>query len=138
MHELAGSTKVLHLHGDLLKARNIIDADKIFDWKGDMKIGDFDENSIQIRPHIVWFGEAVPKMDEAIPLVQHADIFFVIGTSLVVYPAAGLINYTKYEAPKWLIDPNDLTLPRIPNLEFINEKATTGVDLLVKQLLSEA
>ncbi len=75
-------------------------------------------------------------MDEAIPLVQQADIFIVIGTSMVVYPAAGLINYTQYETPKWLIDPNDMPLPRIPNLKFINEKATVGVDYLVKLLLN--
>ena len=77
-------------------------------------------------------------MEEAIPIVQEADIFIVVGTSLVVYPAAGLINYTKYEIPKWLVDPNDMPLPRIPNLKFINEKATVGVDFLVNELLRNA
>ena len=135
LHELGGSTNVVHLHGELLKARSTADEHLIYDWPKDILIGDTCKKGSQLRPHIVWFGEAVPKMDEAIPLVKDADIFVVIGTSLVVYPAAGLINYTKYETPKWLIDPNDMALPRIPNLKFINEKATVGVGFLVKQLL---
>ena len=135
LHETGGSTHVVHLHGELLKARSTIDENLVYDCVKDIEIGDTCEKGSQLRPYIVWFGEAVPKMDEAIPLVQQADIFFVIGTSLVVYPAAGLINYTKYETPKWLIDPNDMQLPRIPNLKFINEKATVGVDYLVKQLM---
>lgn len=122
LHETGGSTHVVHLHGELLKARSTIDENLVYDCVKDIEIGDTCEKGSQLRPYIVWFGEAVPKMDEAIPLVQQADIFVVIGTSLVVYPAAGLINYTKFETPKWLIDPNDMQLPRIPNLKFINEK----------------
>jgi NAD-dependent deacetylase len=137
LHELGGSTQVIHLHGELLKARSTEHEDLVYDWQKDIAIGDTCEKGAQLRPHIVWFGEAVPKMDEAIPLVRQADIFIVVGTSLVVYPAAGLVNYTSYETPKWLIDPNDMALPRIPNLKFINEKATIGVDYLVKQLLKE-
>jgi len=137
LHEAGGSTHVVHLHGELLKARSTEYEELIYDWQKDMVIGDTCERGAQLRPHIVWFGEAVPKMDEAIPLVRQADIFIVIGTSMVVYPAAGLINYTSYETPKWLIDPNDMPLPRIPNLKFINEKATVGVDYLVKLLLQE-
>ena len=137
LHEAGGSTHVVHLHGELLKMRSTADESLIYDCDKDLLAGDKCEKGSQLRPHIVWFGEAVPKMEEAIPLVQQADIFVVIGTSLVVYPAAGLINYTQYETPKWLIDPNDMPLPRIPNLKFINEKATVGVDYLVKQLMSE-
>ena len=138
LHEAGGSTHVVHLHGELLKARSTKDENLVYDWTNDILTGDNCEKGSQLRPHIVWFGEAVPKMDEAIPLVRQADIFIVIGTSMVVYPAAGLINYTQYEIPKWLIDPNDMPLPRIPNLKFINQKATVGVDYLVKQLLEQA
>ena len=137
LHEAGGSSHVVHLHGELLKARSTVDEDLIYDWPGDILATDTCEKGSQLRPYIVWFGEAVPKMEEAIPLVQQADIFLVVGTSLVVYPAAGLINYTQYETPKWLIDPNDMSLPRIPNLKFINEKATVGVDYLVKLLLND-
>ena len=137
LHEAAGSSHVIHLHGELLKARSTTDEELVYDWTGDIAKGDKCEKGSQLRPHIVWFGEAVPKMDEAIPLVRQADIFIVVGTSLVVYPAAGLINYTSYDTPKWLIDPNDLTLPHIPNLRFFQEKATVGVDRLVKDLLSD-
>jgi NAD-dependent deacetylase len=137
LHEAGGSTHVIHLHGELLKARSTKYENLVYDWQKDILIGDICEKGSQLRPHIVWFGEAVPKMEEAVPLVQRADIFIVIGTSMVVYPAAGLINYTQYDTPKWLIDPNDMRLPRIPNLKFINEKATVGVDYLVKQLMME-
>jgi len=135
LHELGGSTKIVHLHGELLKARSTADENLVYNWPRDILPGDTCEKGSQLRPHIVWFGEAVPKMEEAIPLVQEADIFVVVGTSLLVYPAAGLINYTRYETPKWLIDRNDIALPRIPNLKFINEKATTGVDYLVRLLM---
>ena len=138
LHELGGSTRVIHLHGELLKARSTVNPDLIYIWEMDIKIGDNCEKGSQLRPHIVWFGEAVPMMEEAVPVVQQADIFIVIGTSMVVYPAAGLINFCAYEIPKWLIDPNDMPLPRFPNLKFINEKATIGVDYLVKQLMRDA
>ena len=137
LHEAGGSSKVIHLHGELLKARSTADEDLIYDWTGDINTGDKCAKGSQLRPDIVWFGEAVPKMDKAIPLVREADIFIVVGTSLVVYPAAGLINYTNYDTPKWLIDPNTMDLPRIPNLRFLQEKATVGVDRLVKDLLSD-
>ena len=137
LHERAGSSKVLHLHGELLKMRSSVDEHLVYDCRHDILEGDKCERGSQLRPHIVWFGEAVPMMDEAIPVVRQADIFIVVGTSLVVYPAAGLVNYTNYETPKWLIDPSDMPLPRVPNLKFINEKATVGVDYLVNQLLTE-
>ena len=139
LHERAGSTQVIHVHGELTKARSTTDSSLIFEI-GDkpIRLGDRCPKGSQLRPHIVWFGEAVPKIEEALPVVQQADIFIVVGTSLVVYPAAGLINYTGYEVPKWLIDPDDMPLPRIPNLKFIKEKASTGVDYLVEKLLANA
>ncbi len=136
LHERGGSTKVIHLHGELLKARSSFDENLIYEWKKDILPGDKCERGSQLRPHIVWFGEAVTKMEEAVPVVRSADMFIVVGTSLLVYPAAGLIHYTRYEIPKWLVDPNDLPLPRIPNLRFINRKATIGVDSLIKELLA--
>jgi NAD-dependent deacetylase len=138
LHERAGSKSVIHLHGELLKARSTLDENLVYDWPGDIQPGDKCERGSQLRPHIVWFGEAVPKMDEASPLVRSADIFLIIGTSMLVYPAAGLINYTGYDTPKWLIDPNHTTIPNIPNLTIISQKATKGVDALVKQLLADA
>ena len=138
LHERGGSTNIIHLHGELLKARSTLDENLVYDWREDITEESKCELGSQLRPHIVWFGEAVPKIEEALPVVQQADIFIVVGTSLVVYPAAGLINYTGYEVPKWLIDPDDMPLPRIPNLKFIKEKASTGVDYLVEKLLANA
>jgi len=138
LHERGGSSNIIHLHGELLKMRSSLDENLVYDCKGDINLGDKCEKGSQLRPYIVWFGEAVPKIEEAVAAVRGADIFIVIGTSLLVYPAAGLINYTRYEVPKWLIDPSDMQLPRIPNLTFINEKATTGVHKLVEQLLANA
>jgi NAD-dependent deacetylase len=138
LHERAGSSKVIHLHGELLKARSTLDETLVYDWPRDILPGDKCTKGSQLRPHIVWFGEAVPKMDEAIPLVHDADIFIVIGTSMLVYPAAGLIHYTAYDTPKWLVDPNHTSLPNIPNLTVITEKATAGVDKLVSDLLANA
>jgi NAD-dependent deacetylase len=136
LHERGGSTKVIHLHGELLKARSTFDEELIYDWQNDILPGDTCAKGYQLRPHIVWFGEAVPLIEEASRIVRNADIFIVVGTSLLVYPAAGLINYAKYETPKWLIDPNMTTLPPIPHLKFINEKATVGVDWLVRELMN--
>jgi NAD-dependent deacetylase len=135
LHERGGSTHVIHLHGELLKARSSVDESLVYDWLTDITNNDKCEKGSQLRPHIVWFGEAVPKIEEAAEAVGQADIFIVVGTSLLVYPAAGLVSYAAYEIAKWLIDPNDMPLPRIPNLKFIQEKATVGVDYLVKELL---
>jgi NAD-dependent deacetylase len=135
LHERGGSTNVIHLHGELLKARSTVDEQLTYKWHKDITNKDTCDKGSQLRPDIVWFGEAVPKIEDAARIVQQCDIFIVVGTSLVVYPAAGLINYTKYEVPKYLIDPNDMPLPRIPNLAFIKQNATTGVSQLVSQLL---
>ncbi|MCS6933921.1 MAG: NAD-dependent deacylase [Chitinophagales bacterium] len=137
LHERAGSTQVIHLHGELLKARSVLNEHCIVPCHSDIKLGDKAPDGAQLRPHIVWFGEAVPEIENAIPKVREADIFIIIGTSLVVYPAAGLVNYARYEARKWLIDPNDTPMPLVPNLRFIQQKATVGVDMLVKQLLAD-
>jgi NAD-dependent deacetylase len=135
LHERGGSTNIVHLHGELLKMRSSLDGSLVYDCTTDIHVGDKCPKGSQLRPNIVWFGEAVPEIENAIEIVRQSDILIVIGTSLVVYPAAGLVNYTRYEIPKWLIDPNDMPLPRIPNLKFVNEKATVGVDYLINILL---
>jgi NAD-dependent deacetylase len=137
LHEKAGSTKVLHLHGELFKVRSIKDARLIYHWEKDLNWGDCGDDGHQLRPHIVWFGEAVPEMDRAIDLVQNADIFIVIGTSLNVYPAAGLGMYCKPNCEKYLINPDELEVSS-REYQIIKEKAGTGVPKLVKELLSKA
>ncbi len=134
LHELAGSTNVLHLHGELRKARSTVDPNLVYtldNWE--LKTGDLCEKGSQLRPHIVWFGEAVPAMNDAIPIVEKADIFVVIGTSLAVYPAAGLINYTQPGIPIFVIDPNH-TKVFLENVTYIHEKAGQGVNELIEKL----
>lgn len=106
LHERAGSTKVLHLHGELKKARPVNSETAIIPWDKDLNLGDMDENGIQLRPHIVWFGEMVPEMETAAEIASTADIFLVIGTSMQVYPAASLIHYIPDECEVFIIDPN--------------------------------
>lgn len=137
LHERAGSTNILHLHGELTKARSSVDDDLIFDiGYNDINIGDKCIKGSQLRPHIVWFGEAVPNIMTAGTLTQKADILLVIGTSLVVYPAAGLLNYAPPSIPKYLVDPKAETPGHIRNLSVIREKAGIGVPALVEKLLS--
>lgn len=134
LHERAGSSKVLHLHGELLKVRSTADPNLIYTLDGwELKIGDKCEKGSQLRPNIVWFGEAVPAFYDAIPLVENADIIVVIGTSLAVYPAAGLVNYAKPGAPVFVVDPNrpDTFLK---NAVYIDEKAGVGVEILKQKL----
>ena len=137
LHERAGSTKVLHLHGELTKARSTEDPSLIYDigYK-DINPGDFCEKGSQLRPDIVWFGEAVPMMDEAINITARADIFVVVGSSLNVYPAAGLIDYAPSNASLWLIDPKDVSVPVNRKVEVIKEKASEGVAILSRRLLA--
>ena len=137
LHERAGSTKILHLHGELTKARSTADPSLIYDigYK-DINRGDNCEKGSQLRPHIVWFGEDVPMMDEAVSLTGEADIFVVIGSSLNVYPAAGLISYAPQKASLWLIDPKDVAVPVNRNVEVIKEKASKGIAILTEQLLT--
>jgi NAD-dependent deacetylase len=135
LHERAGSTKVLHLHGELTKARSTADPSLIYDigYK-DINNGDNCEKGSQLRPHIVWFGEEVPKMDEAANMAGYADIFVVVGSSLNVYPAAGLISYAPAKASLWLIDPKDVAVPVNRKVEVIRETATKGVEILTERL----
>jgi len=135
LHERAGSTNVLHLHGELRKAQSSMDSDLVYKMDGwELKIGDLCEKGFQLRPNVVWFGEAVPAIQQAIPSVQDADIFIIIGTSLNVYPAAGLINYIRPEIPVFIIDPKEVSAPSHKNYTFINEKASKGVEILQNML----
>ena len=139
LHERAGSRHVLHLHGELKKVRSSVDDDLIYDLDGwELKMGMKCEKGSQLRPHVVFFGEAVPNIMPAAELAQQADIFVVIGTSLAVYPAAGLINYVSNSCPKYLVDPKDVSVSHIPNLTFIRKKAGEGVPELVDKLLAAA
>lgn len=133
LHERAGSANVLHLHGELLKARSTFDENLVLDWKQDIKIGDFCEHNFQLRPHVVWFGEAVPMMEKAIQKVSQADIIAIIGTSMQVYPAAGLIDFASPQTPVYFIDPN----PNIQENKYLSiyaEKAVSGVPKLAEEL----
>ena len=135
LHEKAGSSQVLHLHGELMKVRSTGDPSLIYERKPDewnVSLGDTCEKGHQLRPHIVFFGEAVPAIEEAIPICESADIFVVIGTSLNVYPAASLIHYTKAGTPIFLIDPNHV--PVDSAVEVIKEMAGVGVSLLKEKL----
>lgn len=136
LHQQAGSTKVLHLHGELFKVRSTKDKNYILDWTSDLKTGDVDPNGNQLRPHIVWFGEDVPALDEAIKITQQADYFVIIGTSMQVYPAAGLLHYTNKNIPVFYIDPKPATIYEIANpLEVISMSATEGVPYWSEKLL---
>jgi NAD-dependent deacetylase len=139
LHERAGSASVLHLHGELKKARSTVDPGLVYDLDGwEIKIGDTCEKGSQLRPHIVWFGEDVPMIVPAAELSASADIFIVIGTSLNVYPAAGLINCVSRDCVKYIVDPNECKVGNIPNLTLIREKAGSGVPSLVEKLLLSA
>jgi len=135
LHERAGSTDVLHLHGIVTQARSSVDENLIYDVGFNaINLGDKCELGFQLRPHIVWFGEDVPNMNKAYELVSDADILIIIGTSLNVHPAAGLINDAPSKSKKYLIDPNEIRVPDTDNLIMIKEKATTGMQQLVKLL----
>lgn len=135
LHERAGSKNVLHLHGEIMKSRSSVSNDLIYDLQSwEIKEGDLCEKGSQLRPHIVWFGEAVPEMDKATALAEAADIFITIGTSLNVYPAANLIHVVDSTVPKFLIDPGDFNLDYIKNLTLIKAKAVEGMEILVKKL----
>jgi NAD-dependent deacetylase len=136
LHERAGSTKVLHLHGEIRKARSSVDPSLVYEIAGsEIKEGEKCERGSQLRPHIVWFGEMVPELENAARLVSTADIFIVIGTSLLVYPAAGLVDYAPPEAEKYFIDPK-AAAELAGEFHIIKENAGTGVPLLVEKLLN--
>ena len=135
LHEKAGSTDVLHLHGQLFQSRSSIDEQLVYEVDGwELKMGDLCERGSQLRPNIVWFGEAVPMMEPAIEATAQADIFLVVGTSLQVYPAASLIQYTKASCPIYLVDPKKPGGYLGRNVTFIEEKASTGM-LKFKELI---
>jgi NAD-dependent deacetylase len=137
LHERAGSKNILHLHGELTKARSSWDPDLIVDiGYNDIHLGDKAPDGSPLRPHIVWFGEDVPLFPRAVELVQAADIFLIIGTSLVVYPAASLIYYCASDVPIYLIDPkaNTMSISR-DNVYYLAEQATVCVPRLVKELI---
>jgi NAD-dependent deacetylase len=137
LHERAGSSNVLHLHGELLKVRSTKNPNYILDWREDLNFGDLDDNKNQLRPHIVWFGEDVPALDEAIAITKNADYFAVIGTSLQVYPAAGLIDFTHPETPVFYIDPKPAKIQNLRNpLDIIPEVASEGMKTLKKKLIA--
>ena len=138
LHEQAGSTKVLHLHGELLKVRSTKNEAYILDWKHDLIIGDVDDKGHQLRPHIVWFGEMVPELEAAVGLLEQADCVVIIGTSLQVYPAAGLLHYAQHDVPIYYIDPNPAGITNLQNpLEVIAMNATDGLPLLREKLLKD-
>lgn len=135
LHEQAGSSHVLHLHGELTKGRSDRDENLIVEiGKQEIHLGDKAPDGAQLRPHIVWFGEAVPMIEPAIELCQKADYFIVVGTSLAVYPAAGLINYVPASTPCYVVDPKAVTVYR--QVTMITEKAGTGVKRVVDELLA--
>jgi len=137
LHEKAGSSNILHLHGELTKVRSVANENYILDWTEDLLLGETDDKGNQLRPHIVWFGEAVPAIDEAIPMMEIADIVIIIGTSLQVYPAAGLMHYTKATIPVYYIDPNPATIYDLPNpLEVLAMNASEGLEKIQNQLQS--
>lgn len=136
LHERAGSKNVLHLHGSLFESRSTRDEDLVYPIQGwELKLGDVCAKGSQLRPNIVWFGEMVPMIEVAAHYAETADIFLVVGTSLVVYPAAGLIDYVPLHVTKFVVDPNLPDVRSVSNMVMVAEKAGTGLEKLKKQLL---
>lgn len=137
LHERAGTSDVLHLHGELKKAQSSLDPSLVYDIDGwELKKGDKCERGSQLRPHVVWFGEPVPMIEPAAEISSQADIYLVVGTSLNVYPAAGLIHYTKPGIPMYLIDPLADAVAGIQNLTVIREQAGKALPDLAKKLMA--
>ena len=135
LHERAGNKNVWHLHGELLKVRSEKNKNLIYPWHKDLKLGDLAADGAQLRPHIVWFGEAVPMLEKVLPLVNQADIFILIGTSMQVYPAAGLVHQVQPETQIYYIDPKASRLPLSNPLKVIPEKAGRALPALVDSLI---
>ena len=133
LHERAGSTNIIHLHGELFKVRSTYNENDIINWQKDLQLGDFCKNGYQLRPHIVWFGEPVPMMEKAINICTTADILIIIGTSMQVYPAASLIHYIPINTPIYFIDPKP-NINTNNNITVIAEPATTGLKKLMQRL----
>ena len=135
LHERAGSNEVLHLHGELLKVRSTVNEQLVYDWTDDLNKGDLCESGNQLRPHIVWFGEAVPMLESAIEITALADILLIIGTSMQVYPAASLINYIQADVPVYFIDPRPaIKANDYSNLTIIEDKAVTGMQKFIEAI----
>lgn len=134
LHERAGSKHILHLHGELLKVRSTHNVNEIYSWNKDLYVGDVCKNGFQLRPHIVWFGENVPLIEEAIKCVKKAAIFVIIGTSLQVYPAANLIEYLDEEVPIYYIDPLPSPINKQSQVKVLQQKATEGTKTPMKIL----
>ncbi len=138
LHERAGSTRVLHLHGELLKVRSTGPNNTVYSWEDDLLPKDSCEEGYPLRPHIVWFGEPVPLLEEAAKLTLQADFLIVVGTSLQVYPAAGLIHYRKQGVPLYFVDPNpSLNEGDLDHLEIIQERAAVGLPILANRLIGK-
>lgn len=137
LHERAGSSNVIHLHGEIFKMRSTTSPKLITEIRGDIKVGDLAADGGQLRPHIVWFEEFVPMIEVAVEITATAEIFVVIGTSLLVYPAAGLINYASRFIPKYIIDKSIPNTGDIPNLTTIQKPATEGVKELQRLLTKQ-
>lgn len=136
LHERAGSKKILHLHGEILKARSVANAENLYSiGHKKIKLGDMAPDGHQLRPHVVWFGESVPKMYEAEDIVRESDIFIVIGTSLNVYPAANLIYASPTKTDKYIVDLNELTSVKYKNLKHYHGNASVKVPELVEELI---
>lgn len=133
LHERAGSKNILHLHGELLKVRSTVHDSQIYNWKHDLSLGDLCEKGYQLRPHIVWFGEPVPLISQAIEICKSADSLLIIGTSLQVYPAASLVQYVPPEKDIFYIDPKPI-MALNKHVTIISEKATTGVQKVIDEL----
>jgi NAD-dependent deacetylase len=136
LHERAGSSQIHHLHGELRKVRSTFNPSLIYDWQNDLFLGDTCEKGSQLRPHIVWFGEDVPMIQKAVEIVEEADILVIIGTSMQVYPAAGLINYIRPKTPIYFIDPApSITENQYRNLTIIKDGAVNGTKELLRKLI---
>lgn len=136
LHERGGSTRVMHLHGEILYARSTGDPERLYYLEGgkDIVLGDRCELGTQLRPHIVWFGEDVPLFPVAVSMAMEADVFMVVGTSMVVYPAASLVSYVPAHAPVFIVDPHKPEVPRRPGMRFIEANATVGIPSLMEEL----
>lgn len=135
LHERAGSSEVIHLHGELFKVRSVKDESKVYEWKEDLLLSSINQDGHQLRPHIVWFGEAVPLMDQAVTKVLEADVLLIIGTSLQVYPAAGLIDYAHKAKEIYYIDQNPADTHYFQKqITIVSDTATNGVKSVFEKL----
>lgn len=136
LHERAGSRHVIHLHGSLFESRSTAYESLVYPIEGwELKIGQCCEKGSQLRPNIVWFGEMVPMMEVAARCASKADIFIIVGTSMVVYPAAGLIHYVPYDTMKYIVDPKRPDVGNVPFTKFIEDKASTGMERVMRELV---